>query len=111
MRCVQAAVAVPMNRRVSAPEPKTTLAHAHSLISVCVMMEAAMAKQPKETTLVTFSSMEKMDLHRRIKKSASAEISNTPKLAVQRPILQNATKASTWMLSKSPAKMRGVSTI
>ena len=100
-----------MNHRVSALEPKTTLAHAHSPISVCVMMEAVMARQPKETTLATFSLTEKTGLSRRIKKSASAEISNTPKLAVKRPILPNATKASTWMLSKSPAKMRGVSTI
>ena len=100
-----------MNRRVLVLEPKMTLVHAHSLISVCVTMEAAMVRQPKETTLATFSLTEKTGLPRRIKKSASVEISNTPKLAVKRPILQNATKASTWMLSKSPAKMLGVSTI
>ena len=105
MRCVQEAVAVAMNHRVSALEPKTTLAHAHSPISVCVMMEAVMARQPKETTLATFSLTEKTGLSRRIKKSASVAISNTPK------VLPNATKPSRWTWSKSPAKMRGVSTI
>ena len=97
-----------MNRRVSALEPKTMLAHALSQISAYVMMEAAMARQPKETTLATFSLTVSLT---RIKKSASAGISNTPKLTALRPMLQNATKLSILMSSKSPAKMRGVSTI
>ena len=97
-----------MNRKVSALEQKTMPAHALSQILAYVMMEAAMARQRKETTSATFSLTVSPT---KIKKSASAGISNTPKLTALMLIMQNATKLSILMSSKLPAKMRGVSTI